>query len=80
MNIIGRELKKKRNELRLSQKEMAALCEEQGWPLSRGTLAKIESGLRKVSDVEIFFFAEVLNCLADEFLTPEHKRNLKRYL
>ena len=61
-NIIGnkvREARRKSNP-RLSQKELAAKLELNGWKISRGTLSKIEAGIRQVTDYELMALANVL--------------------
>ena len=44
----------------LTQDQLAAQAATRGWDMSRITLAKIESRLRYVSDVEVVFFARLL--------------------
>jgi transcriptional regulator with XRE-family HTH domain len=46
--------------MKLSQKELVAQCNLAGWDISRGTLAKIESQSRKISDEEVFLLSRVL--------------------
>lgn len=60
MNITGRQIKKLRIERGLTQEQLAARCNVAGFDITRSTLAKIESGVRQVTDVEVRFFAQVL--------------------
>ncbi|MBL4797326.1 MAG: helix-turn-helix transcriptional regulator [Oleispira sp.] len=46
--------------MNLSQKELVARCNLLGWDISRGTLAKIESRTRKISDGEVLYFSTAL--------------------
>jgi transcriptional regulator with XRE-family HTH domain len=39
---------------------MAIKLQLQGWSISRHSIAKLELGLRRVSDCELFFLARVL--------------------
>ncbi|MDP3073058.1 MAG: helix-turn-helix transcriptional regulator [Opitutaceae bacterium] len=41
-----------RNQLGLSQQELAARCQRQGWDIDRFTIARIEAGTRWVGDFE----------------------------
>lgn len=67
-NIAGREVQRRRLLRNMSQNELATACQLAGWDVSRGTLAKIESGLRCVSDVEVVLLAKVIGCNPGELL------------
>lgn len=68
MNIIGPNVRKIRDQQDLTQDELAARCNICGWDISRGTLAKIEAKVRKVSDYEALTLAQALNVgIADLF-------------
>ena len=43
-----------------SQEKLACKLQLQGWSISRHSVAKLELGLRRVSDCELFFLARVL--------------------
>jgi transcriptional regulator with XRE-family HTH domain len=60
MNLIGPNIREIRKSMNLSQKDLVARCNLLGWDISRGTLAKIESQTRKISDEEILFFSKAL--------------------
>lgn len=59
-NVVGSQIRKLRYGCGLSQATLAARCGVQGFDLSRGTLAKIEAGIRCVSDVELWVIAKSL--------------------
>lgn len=59
-NAIGPQLAKHRSDLAMSQAEFAGLCQREGWDVSRETLAKIESGIRCVTDLELLEIATAL--------------------
>ena len=61
MNIIGPNVRLIRKGNRDSQKDIAAKCNLLGWDVSRGTIAKIESQNRKVSDEETLCLSLALN-------------------
>lgn len=69
-NLIGKQLSKARNHLDLSQADVAAKCQRVGWDLSRDVLARIETGIRGISDKEIALFCEVLGIPVQELLPP----------
>lgn len=61
-NIIGPTVRRIRVELGLTQDALAARCQLSGWDLSRETLSKIESQLRRINDAEVMLVAKVLKC------------------
>ncbi len=67
-NLVGPRVRKLRLEAGLSQESIAGRCQVAGWDVSRGTFAKIESGLRRVTDAEVVILAKVLKCSMDELL------------
>ena len=58
--LIGRRLKRARETLGLTQDEVAARLQTAGCDISRGTLAKIEIGMRHLQASEVEAFAKVL--------------------
>lgn len=46
----------------LSQEELAAKLQLEGWDLSRAGVSKIESRLRRVNDAEVLMLSKVLRC------------------
>lgn len=78
-NIIGSTLRRLRIEQDLTQDALAARCQLQGWDLSRGTLSKIEAGIRRVNDAEILMLSKTLKVeIADLF--PARPRLLQEVL
>ena len=72
-NIIGKEISRLRNGLNISQEQLSAKCQRVGLDISRGTLAKIEAGVRCVSDQEALLLAQALGVgVADLF--PKSKK------
>ena len=70
-NVSGRLVQKVRGERNLSQEAFAAACQRFGWDVSRGTISKIEAGLRCVSDAEVVLLANVLGCPPSELLPKD---------
>jgi transcriptional regulator with XRE-family HTH domain len=53
MNIIGKNVRVIRERKGLTQEQFAAKCNLINWEISRGTLAKIESNVRRITDIEV---------------------------
>ncbi|TOK94422.1 helix-turn-helix domain-containing protein, partial [Vibrio parahaemolyticus] len=54
------QVRKLRKEQKLTQEQLSARCNVIGLDISRGTLAKIEAGVRQVIDTEIVQLATAL--------------------
>lgn len=65
-NVVGNNVRKLRYGIGLTQDMFAARCGVIGWNLSRGTLAKIEAGVRCVTDAELWVLARALRCPLDK--------------
>jgi transcriptional regulator with XRE-family HTH domain len=76
-NIVGPQIRERRNQLRLTQEEFAAKCQLNGLDISRGTLSQIEARLRCVTDDELLALALALDVSTDS-LFPESKRKKSR--
>jgi transcriptional regulator with XRE-family HTH domain len=61
MNTIGYNVRELRKLNGWTQEQLVAKCNLLEWSISRGTLAKIESKKRKVSDYEVLLLAKALN-------------------
>ncbi len=72
-NVTGRQIAKLRTAKGLSQDALAGKCQRAGWDISRGTLAKIEAGVRCVSDSELLLLAKALEVPVAE-LFPKGKK------
>lgn len=60
MNIIGPQVRRIRETQLLTQDELTARCNLLGYNISRSTLAKIESQVRRVTDSEVALLAQAL--------------------
>jgi transcriptional regulator with XRE-family HTH domain len=60
MNVIGPQVKRLREQKNMTQEELTAQCNLLGWNISRGTLAKIEAQVRRVTDSEVALMAAAL--------------------
>lgn len=72
-NVVGPKVRKFRYEKGWSQDQFAARCQRYGLDISRGTVAKIESQVRCVSDAELFRLARTLGVSASE-LDPSSRK------
>jgi len=59
-NILGPNVRRLRNNQGISQEKLAAKCQLIGWDISREGIAKIESQIRGVSDIEVMKLAKAL--------------------
>ena len=73
-NIIGRQVGKLRNQRGLSQNQVAMKCQRMGWDVSRTIIAKIESGIRCVSDSELLLLARALEVSVSDLFPRGNKR------
>ncbi|ENP0849190.1 helix-turn-helix domain-containing protein [Vibrio parahaemolyticus] len=60
VNVVGVQVRKLRKQQKLTQEQLSARCNVIGLDISRGTLAKIEAGVRQVIDTEIVQLAIAL--------------------
>ena len=75
MNVIGPKLRQLRQEQNWTQEALAARCIILGWDISRGTLAKIEAQLRRVTDQEVVILAKALRVKIEKIYSqPEPAR------
>lgn len=61
MNIVGCNVRRIRENKGWTQDQLAAKCNLLEWNISRGTLAKIESKVRRVTDIEVKLLTLALN-------------------
>lgn len=60
LNIIGENVKRARKKMKLSQKVLAERLETEAVYICRGSISRIESGERTVTDIEIAGLSKVL--------------------
>jgi len=69
MNVVGPRVKRIRETQDITQEELAARCNILEWDISRGTLAKIEAQVRRVTDEEVALLAKALKVKINELYT-----------
>ena len=60
MNVVGPVIRDLRHSKSITQEQLAAQCNLLGWNISRSTLAKIESRVRCVTDIELQILSKAL--------------------
>ncbi len=66
MNIVGSNVRVIRESKSWTQEQLAAKCNLLQWNISRSTLAKIESKVRQVTDVEVLYLTRALDIKVEE--------------
>ncbi len=66
MNNIGPQVRYLREQKDMTQDQLAARCNIVGLNISRGTLAKIEAKVRRVTDSEVVLLAKALKISVGE--------------
>ncbi len=67
-NISGKNIKTKRKEFGISQRELADRLQIAGLDLDKNAIQRIECGKRFVTDIEIKVFSSVLEMTYEEIL------------
>ncbi len=70
-NVSGKRIRKRREELGLSQEELAGKLQLAGLLIGQKAISRIETGERVVPDFELFYFSEVLRVSVAELLGRE---------
>ncbi|MDR0533634.1 MAG: helix-turn-helix domain-containing protein [Verrucomicrobiales bacterium] len=78
LNVIGSTLSRLRYGKDWTQEMLSAKCSVLGVEVTRGTLAKIEAGLRGVNDAELFVLAKALKVEMSELFPPEFKQRIEK--
>lgn len=76
-NLVGPKVRARRNQLGLTQEELAVRCQLGGFDISRGTLSQIEAQLRCVTDDELLALSRVLRVSVDSLFPVESKKRKK---
>lgn len=73
-NIVGPQVAAIRDQLGWSQSKLAAVCQLQGWDISRGVIARIEGQVKWVCDTELLELAKALRVSVPELFPKKHQR------
>ncbi len=74
VNVVGVQVRKLRKQQKLTQEQLSARCNVIGLDISRGTLAKIEAGVRQVIDTEVVQLATALKVEESALFPPRSRR------
>ena len=74
-NIVGKKIRELRIERGYSQRDLVRECELLGYPISQNMISRIENGKRRVTDVEMLAFMEVLRVPSASLLEALDKNN-----
>ena len=72
-NLVGQQVRRLRMNTSMSQETLAAKLQLAGWDLSRGGVSKIEAGLRRVNDAELWVLSRTLGCPLTELFPAQPK-------
>lgn len=65
---FGRRLWRVRKDKGLTQEQMAMKLQQRGVPMSRGTYAKLEAGIRGISMLELNVIRDILGAMWEDLL------------
>lgn len=68
-NICGKRIAHFRNEMKISQRELADKMQLAGIDMDKNAIQRIECGKRFVTDIEVVAFAKVFDVTFEELLT-----------
>jgi len=79
-NIVGSRVRMARHECipRITQKDLAARLQIEGWDISRSGIAKIESGLRQVTDIELYRLSQALDVSVDWLFQEAGRQGMEK--
>lgn len=75
-NIVGKKIRELRIGRGYSQRDLVWECELLGYPISQNMISRIETGKRKVTDVEILIFMEVFRMSSASLLELSGKNHI----
>ena len=73
MNIVGKNIRAIREHKGWTQEVLVAKCNLIDWKISRSTLGKIESNVRRVTDIEVKQVAQALNVSIIELFVDDER-------
>ncbi|MCI0539174.1 MAG: helix-turn-helix transcriptional regulator [Verrucomicrobiales bacterium] len=69
-NIVGPQIRKRRNALNWSQAKLAVKLQVAGFDISRESLAKVESQIHQVEDYQLAYYARALGISLEQLFPP----------
>lgn len=77
-NVVGAKIRQLRDAKRISQQRLSVICSLVGYEITRSTLAKIESSIRAVSDIELFVMATALGVSMESLFPDNFAKSLRK--
>ena len=77
-NFIGAKIRQLRDTRCISQQRLSVLCSLAGYEITRSTLAKIESQIRAVSEIELFVIAGAMDVKIESLFPPNFAKTLRQ--
>ena len=77
LNFIGPQVRRFREAKGWTQDNLAVKVQLFGWDTSRISITRLENQERRVPDVELFVFANVLGVSADDLFPPNLRKKIK---
>ena len=71
MNLVGENIKKQRQKLKMSQQMLSNKLELLGVYICRGSISRIEDCSRTVTDIELYALSKVLNVEIYELISTD---------
>lgn len=73
LNIIGNRIKEERKKAKLSQSDLSLKLELMGVYICRGSISRLESGVRNITDYEIDAISKILKVSPNELFDWDEK-------
>ncbi len=70
-NICGKQISNIRKGMKLSQRKLADNLQIAGLDVDKNAIQRMESGQRFITDIELVYIAQVLNCSVQKLLGLE---------
>ncbi len=67
-NICGKNVARCRKEMKISQRELSDRLQVAGLDVDKNAIQRIECGKRFVTDIELVFLSDVLECSIEKLL------------
>jgi transcriptional regulator with XRE-family HTH domain len=79
-NVVANAVRRERNAQGISQDQLAAQLQRQGWDVGRTTITKIELAERCVTDFELIAIAEALQTSVEALTTGVQRQKVRSLL
>ncbi len=77
LNVIGSQVRKLREQKGWNQNQLTVKLQLAGWDTSQGSLSRLENGERRVTDLELFVLADVLDAKFENLFPKDLREKIK---